>query len=401
MIDQSVGVHREQRAGVGVAGGDLRVPSTDEGLADHVDPFHHLGAGGAHAQPDLRRGYVATRPGMPHEGDRVGRRRGMGHGLHPAKSVLGARPRVDRRGTPPARPGPAIARPRPTSLRCAPSPEPPALRFGRAIDADAAQPARVIGAHRAIVRHHGAHGPSPPFEVLRPEQLRRRTSVKWQYYGPDVLPLWVAEMDVLPAPEVVEALTAAVRAGDTGYPNFGTTYKEALSEFAGSRWGWEPDPADMLLCADVMTGIRVLIDRFCPGAGHGRDPEPGVPAVRQRQPGGRPAGGAGRAHGRGPARRGRDRRGARRARVRLRPTITLSCSCAARTTRPGSCTRRTSCRLSPRPRSVTAPWSSWMRSTHRWCPRAPASFPGSQSLTTASWSRPLRRPSTSPGSRRA
>ncbi len=117
----------------------------------------------------------------------------------------------------------------------------------------------------------------PPFEVLRPEQLRRRTSLKWQHYGPDVLPLWVAEMDVLPATEVIDALTAAVRVGDTGYPNFGTTYKEALAEFAGARWNWAPDPGDMLLCADVMTGIRVLIERFCPPRGTVVIPSPVYP----------------------------------------------------------------------------------------------------------------------------
>jgi cystathionine beta-lyase len=117
----------------------------------------------------------------------------------------------------------------------------------------------------------------PPFEVLRPEQLRRRTSLKWQHYGPDVLPVWVAEMDVLPAPEVVEALTAAIRTGDTGYHNFGTTYKQALAEFAQARWAWSPDPADMALCADVMTGIRVLIERFAPPRGHVVIPSPVYP----------------------------------------------------------------------------------------------------------------------------
>ena len=117
----------------------------------------------------------------------------------------------------------------------------------------------------------------PPFEVLRPEQLRRRTSIKWQYYGPDVLPVWVAEMDVVPAPEVVEAVTEAVRTGDTGYPNFGTTYKEALAEFAQTRWDWKPDPADMALCADVMTGIRVLIERFAPPRGAVVIPSPVYP----------------------------------------------------------------------------------------------------------------------------
>ncbi len=49
-------------------------------------------------------------------------------------------------------------------------------------------------------------------------ELRRdRTSVKWVAYPPDVLPLWVAEMDAAPCPAVVEAVTAAVRRGDTGY----------------------------------------------------------------------------------------------------------------------------------------------------------------------------------------
>ena len=35
---------------------------------------------------------------------------------------------------------------------------------------------------------------------------RRRTSVKWQAFPEDVLPLWVAEMDAEPAPPVVAEL---------------------------------------------------------------------------------------------------------------------------------------------------------------------------------------------------
>lgn len=98
-----------------------------------------------------------------------------------------------------------------------------------------------------------------PFEVLSPAELRSRTSAKWTYHGPDVLPVWVAEMDVLPAPEVVEALTSAVRRGDTGYPGAGRRYAEAFGAFAEARWGWAPNPADTAMCADVMTGINVLI----------------------------------------------------------------------------------------------------------------------------------------------
>jgi bifunctional pyridoxal-dependent enzyme with beta-cystathionase and maltose regulon repressor activities len=40
----------------------------------------------------------------------------------------------------------------------------------------------------------------------------------WRAYPADVLPLWVAEMDVSLAPPVAAALHAAIDAGDTGYP---------------------------------------------------------------------------------------------------------------------------------------------------------------------------------------
>ncbi len=116
-----------------------------------------------------------------------------------------------------------------------------------------------------------------PFDALSLAQLRQRSSLKWQHYGPDVLPLWVAEMDVRLAPEIVDALDAAVRSGDTGYPNFGGAYKEALSEFAAERWGWEPDPADMLLCADVMSGIRAVLRRFAEPEGAVLIPSPVYP----------------------------------------------------------------------------------------------------------------------------
>src|SRR5690606_6379744 len=69
------------------------------------------------------------------------------------------------------------------------------------------------------------------------DQLRTRTSAKWRRYDSDVLPLWVAEMDVLLAPPIREALERAVRDGDTGYPG-STPYVDAFVDFAKARWEW-------------------------------------------------------------------------------------------------------------------------------------------------------------------
>jgi cystathionine beta-lyase len=98
-----------------------------------------------------------------------------------------------------------------------------------------------------------------PLRELSLDQLRQRTSIKWREYDPDVLPLWVAEMDVRLAPAIVEAMTAAITDGDTGYP-YGTGYAEAYADFAADRWGWEGvDSTRTALVADVMTGIVEVI----------------------------------------------------------------------------------------------------------------------------------------------
>ena len=58
---------------------------------------------------------------------------------------------------------------------------------------------------------------STPFDTLQLDELRKRTSAKWQYYPEDVLPLWVAEMDAYTAEPIVEAVHDALLLGDTGY----------------------------------------------------------------------------------------------------------------------------------------------------------------------------------------
>lgn len=97
-----------------------------------------------------------------------------------------------------------------------------------------------------------------PFAALTLDQLRTRTSIKWTQYGPDVLPLWVAEMDVPLAEPIADALVKAVREGDMGYPG-SWKFREALASFAADSWGWEPAVADMRPIASVIVGYTDAI----------------------------------------------------------------------------------------------------------------------------------------------
>ena len=91
------------------------------------------------------------------------------------------------------------------------------------------------------------------------DELRAtRTSIKWRAYDPDVIPVWVAEMDCAPCGPVIDAVAGAMRRGDVGYAAPGPL-EEAFAHFAEERWGWAVDPASAMMLPDVMIGVGELV----------------------------------------------------------------------------------------------------------------------------------------------
>lgn len=110
--------------------------------------------------------------------------------------------------------------------------------------------------------------------------------MKWRTYPPDVLPAFVAEMDVRPLGAVVDAVTRAVALGDTGYETappspLATAYAEAFAQFAARRQGWDVPVERTRLVPDVMLGVvEVLALVTDPGDGVVVNP-PVYPPFRQ------------------------------------------------------------------------------------------------------------------------
>lgn len=100
-----------------------------------------------------------------------------------------------------------------------------------------------------------------PLAAFSVDELRQRKSEKWQHYGPDVLPLWVAEMDSTIAEPVTEVLAQALATADTGYAS-GNDYGQAFSEYAAAEWNWDLNPHDTFPVIDVMRGIAEVIRQF-------------------------------------------------------------------------------------------------------------------------------------------
>jgi cystathionine beta-lyase len=104
-----------------------------------------------------------------------------------------------------------------------------------------------------------ASSPLPPAD-----HLALRQSAKWRTYDPDVLPLFVAEMDVTLAEPVADTLQRAIRLSDTGYAATNNGLAPAFAGFAARRWGWEIDVDQVSMAPDVSVAmvetLRVLVE---------------------------------------------------------------------------------------------------------------------------------------------
>lgn len=99
------------------------------------------------------------------------------------------------------------------------------------------------------------------FDALTPEQLRARNTIKWNHYGPDVLALWIAEMDFPTAPAILDGLRDWVANEEFGYPALGSdALPTALAQWCLRRYNWRVQPEWVRVVPDVLKGMEVVIE---------------------------------------------------------------------------------------------------------------------------------------------
>ncbi len=87
---------------------------------------------------------------------------------------------------------------------------------------------------------------------------RNSDSIKWRFYGDDVLPLWVADMDFTSPSEVIQALHERVTHGVFGYAAESRTLAELVVERMQRLYGWKINLDDILLLPGVISGFNLI-----------------------------------------------------------------------------------------------------------------------------------------------
>lgn len=110
---------------------------------------------------------------------------------------------------------------------------------------------------------------SKRYDLDRPVERRGTNSAKWSRYDPDVLPLWVADMDFRSPDLVVQALRERVEHGVFGYGIEPPELRGLMVERLESRFGWRISPDDMILLPGVVVGFNLAAHAAArPGEGY-------------------------------------------------------------------------------------------------------------------------------------
>jgi len=97
------------------------------------------------------------------------------------------------------------------------------------------------------------------FDFDRVLERRNTDSNKWRKYGPDVVPLWVADMDFRSPEPIIEALRGRVEHGvyGYGYNLERSPLHEVFADRLATLYGWRVEPDAVVLIPGVIPGFNV------------------------------------------------------------------------------------------------------------------------------------------------
>lgn len=121
-----------------------------------------------------------------------------------------------------------------------------------------------------------------PLRFLTPDELRARGGAKWNTFAPDVLPLWIAEMDFPIAAPIRHALTQAIETSAVGYsPLESASLVDAFTGYVARHYGQVIDPGAVKVTGDVLRSVAIALRLSAPAGTTLVVPTPSYPQLLQ------------------------------------------------------------------------------------------------------------------------
>jgi len=101
------------------------------------------------------------------------------------------------------------------------------------------------------------------FDFVTSVERKNTASLKWQRYEQqDVIPMWVADMDLTSPPVVQEALSKAAAAGVFGYGEVPPGLNQAFIDWCASQYSWQVEKDWLVWIPGVVPGFNLAVEAW-------------------------------------------------------------------------------------------------------------------------------------------
>jgi len=102
-----------------------------------------------------------------------------------------------------------------------------------------------------------------PENSLIVDEIRLNTnSTKWEKYGEDIIPLWVADMDFKSPEAIINALKKRVEHGVFGYTSISKQLDQAIINNAKARYNWDIDANEISYLPGLVCALYLSIQTY-------------------------------------------------------------------------------------------------------------------------------------------
>lgn len=101
------------------------------------------------------------------------------------------------------------------------------------------------------------------FDFVTPVERKNTASLKWQRYeSQDVIPMWVADMDLTSPPAVQKALDKAVERNVFGYGEVPQGLNQAFIDWCANQYNWPVEKDWLVWIPGVVPGFNLAIEAW-------------------------------------------------------------------------------------------------------------------------------------------
>ncbi|HDL85221.1 MAG TPA: putative C-S lyase [Candidatus Acetothermia bacterium] len=99
-------------------------------------------------------------------------------------------------------------------------------------------------------------------------ERRGTDSIKWNLFDPDVIAMWVADMDFRSPQAIIDALQRRVEHGVFGYPQEPQQLRDVVVDWVSRRYNWKVSPDALVFLPNVAVGFNLAVQAVGrPGTG--------------------------------------------------------------------------------------------------------------------------------------